>query len=153
MVGLEAGDATELAHAVLFSPDLFPKVFLCLDGGSKHALRASSVAMRDQVDGCIEVVASPEEGFTGADLSRALLRWPRVRDLALLNVGKAAVDIPWTAAARGQLQPLSTASLAGLTSLTIREVGNAHACPNSRAPIPLLSHCRGQAASCHLHTS
>ncbi|KAG1671538.1 hypothetical protein FOA52_011258 [Chlamydomonas sp. UWO 241] len=65
--------------------------------------------MRAQVDGCIKVVASPAS-FTAAELAIALLNWPAVRDLTLLGVSDASV-----------LASLSTASLAGLTSLTVRQ--------------------------------
>jgi hypothetical protein len=68
--------------------------------------------MRSQVDGAVEVhvVTSPSSG--AYDLAAALLRWPAMRELTLLNVSVAT-----------DLAPLSTASLAGLTSLTVREVG------------------------------
>ncbi|KAG1657786.1 hypothetical protein FOA52_012864 [Chlamydomonas sp. UWO 241] len=62
--------------------------------------------MRGQVDASIVVVASPSSGFSAAQLIHALSNWPGVRDLTL-----GASD----------LQPLATASLAGLTSLTVRQ--------------------------------
>jgi hypothetical protein len=78
-------------------------------------MRLVSKGMRSQVDAAVQVVASPSSGASTKDLASALLRWPAVRELTLLNVGDATT-----------LAPLSTASLAGLTSLTVRqEVGTA----------------------------
>jgi hypothetical protein len=116
-----AGSA--LYHAVLFSPDLSLELWPSLDRTSKVALRCVSRAMRSQVDASIEVVASPSSGFTAAELTAVLLRWPSVRDLTLLAVSGA------------ELAPLATASVAGLTSLTVRQVGrmgawHAHADPS-----------------------
>jgi hypothetical protein len=108
-------------HAVLLSPDLFGELFPWLDRTSKAALRCVSRAMRSQVDGSIKVVASPASGFSPDSLTAALVRWPAVRDLTLLAVTGAA---SWHAQA--SLQPLATASLAGLTSLTVRQVGTTH---------------------------
>jgi hypothetical protein len=45
-----------------------------------------SSAMRRLVDGSMEVVAIPSEGFSPDALSSAMLRWPRTIDLTL-NVG------------------------------------------------------------------
>jgi hypothetical protein len=107
------GDDTANAHAVLLSEDLFSQaLWRWLDVDSKAALRGVSKQMRSQVDGSITRVASPRQGFVAADLTIALLAWPALRHLTLLNVGSGA-----------DLAPLSTASLAGLTSLTVREVG------------------------------
>jgi hypothetical protein len=104
---------TEIAHSVIFSPDLWPQhLWRWMDRSSKAAMRCVSVALRDQVDACIEVVASPEAGFTAEQLESALLRWPGVVDLTLLCVSSAS-----------SLVPLATSSLAGLKSLTVREVG------------------------------
>jgi hypothetical protein len=83
---------------------------------AKAALRGVSSAMRRQVDGSIEVVASPASGFSPDALSSVLLRWPRATDLTLLNVGGSA-----------DLAPLATTALARLTSLTVRQVGGHHA--------------------------
>ncbi|KAG1661153.1 hypothetical protein FOA52_002528 [Chlamydomonas sp. UWO 241] len=52
----------------------------------------------------------PVTGFTAVQLDSALIRWPGVVDLALLCVSSGEA-----------LRPLSTASLAGLKSLTVRE--------------------------------
>jgi hypothetical protein len=111
----EAEAATASAHAVLFSLDLWVVLWASLDRGSKVALRGVSGAMRRQVDASIEVVASPASGFSADALTAALLRWPAVHHLTLLAV-KIASD----------LAPLATASLSGLTSLTVRQVGAAH---------------------------
>jgi hypothetical protein len=135
--------ATEVFHSVLFSPDLWPQqLWQHLDCGSKRALRATSVAMREQVDACIVMVVSPRAaalepstpGFTGDELgcgprssalslvaSRgALVRWPGMRDLVLLGVRYDAAR---------RLQPLTTTTLVGLKSLTLRQVGlHAHVC-------------------------
>ncbi|KAG1673103.1 hypothetical protein FOA52_013173 [Chlamydomonas sp. UWO 241] len=81
-----------------------------LDANSKVALRVVSKGMRSLVDGAVQVVASPRSGASAIDLTSALLRWPGVRDLTLLHVSSAT-----------DLTPLSTASLAGLTSLTVRQ--------------------------------
>lgn len=73
----EDAHATAVAHAVLFSPDLWPQLlWQCLDRSSKRALRGVSVAMRDQVDGCITAVASPVPQFSDAELSRAVVHIP-----------------------------------------------------------------------------
>jgi hypothetical protein len=107
--------ATASAHAVLFSLDLWVVLWPSLDHDSKVALRGVSSAMRRQVDAFIEVVASPASGFSPDALTAALLRWPAVHHLTLLAVGGAS-----------DLAPLATASLSGLTSLTVRQVGAAH---------------------------
>jgi hypothetical protein len=103
---------TANAHAVLFSLDLWLELWRWLDRDSKAALRGVSIAMRGQVDGSIEVVASPACGFSPDALSTALLLWPRVTHLTLLAVSDA-----------DDLTPLATTALARLTSLTVREVG------------------------------
>ncbi|KAG1677658.1 hypothetical protein FOA52_010441 [Chlamydomonas sp. UWO 241] len=72
--------------------------------------------MRILVDGSITRVASPKQGFVAADLTVALLAWPAVRHLTLLNVDSTAV-----------LAPLSTASLTGLKSLIVRQAPQAGA--------------------------
>jgi orotidine-5'-phosphate decarboxylase len=112
---VDEAQATMAAHLVLFSPDLWAQqLWQWLDRCSKRALRATSVAMREQVDGAIVFVASPEERrLYNRELKRALVLWPGVRDLAL-NACTASIDV---------LQPLTT-MLAGLTSLVIREVGS-----------------------------
>ncbi|KAG1654773.1 hypothetical protein FOA52_008347 [Chlamydomonas sp. UWO 241] len=103
--------ATAVSHAVLFSHDLWrDQLWQWLDCGSKRALRATSVEMHDQVDAAVTALASPEAGFTADELSRALVRWPGVRDLALLGVCDVVCMLP-----------LSTTSLPRLTRLTIRE--------------------------------
>ncbi|KAG1675160.1 hypothetical protein FOA52_003383 [Chlamydomonas sp. UWO 241] len=103
--------ATASAHAVLFSLDLCLELWPWLDRGSNAALRGVSSAMRRQVDGLIEMVASPESGFTPGALSSALLRFARTTHLTLFNVGGAS-----------DLAPLATTTaLARLTSLTVRE--------------------------------
>jgi hypothetical protein len=108
-----AADTTS-AHAVLFSDDLVAyELWQRLDRASKVALRGVSRRMRNQVDGAVKVVVGPSLGANANQLRSALLRWPGVRDLTLLDVGCAA-----------SLAPLSTASLAGLTILTVREVGH-----------------------------
>jgi hypothetical protein len=119
--------ATSVAHEVLFSPDLWPQqLWRFLDRESKRSLRGVSRGMRIQVDAAIEVVSSPTAGFTASDLSRALALFPGMRDLTLLNVSSAAC-----------MQPLATASLAALTSLTLRQVGG---CVHGRAPTPCTPH-------------
>jgi hypothetical protein len=106
-------DADEAASAVLLSPDLFPELFQFLDRGSKAALRCASRAMCSLVDGSIETVASPlETGFSDISLIATLARCPRVHDLTLLYVGSTS-----------DLASLATTSLAGLKSLTVRQVG------------------------------
>ncbi|KAG1661155.1 hypothetical protein FOA52_002530 [Chlamydomonas sp. UWO 241] len=103
--------ATEIAHSVLYSPDLWPQhLWRWLDRGSKAVLRCVSVDMRKQVDPCVAFVSSPEAGFTAEQLESALVRWPRMVALSLLGVSSGEA-----------LRPLSTASLAGLKSLTVRE--------------------------------
>jgi hypothetical protein len=105
--------ASASAHAVLFSQDLWLVLWPSLDAPAKAALRGVCSAMRRQVDGSIEVVASPRSGFSAAGLTGAMRRWPRVIHLTLhLGVGDAA----------STLQPLATAMLTRLQSLTVREV-------------------------------
>ncbi|KAG1665297.1 hypothetical protein FOA52_015874 [Chlamydomonas sp. UWO 241] len=115
MAALEASMAAPLAgsascHAVLSSPDLWLVLWPSLDRVSKVALRGVSKGMRSQVDASIKVVASPASGFSPSALSAALVHWHAVHDLKLLAVSGAA-----------DLAPLATASLAGLTSLTVRQ--------------------------------
>ncbi|KAG1671133.1 hypothetical protein FOA52_005385 [Chlamydomonas sp. UWO 241] len=99
------------AHMVIFSEDLFSEaVWPKLDRASKAALRGVCVAMRKLVDGSIKVVSSPASGASAGELARALVRWPRVKDLTLLGVRGGS-----------SLQALSTATLPGLESLTVRE--------------------------------
>ncbi|KAG1679540.1 hypothetical protein FOA52_011142 [Chlamydomonas sp. UWO 241] len=103
--------AAQSAHAVLLSEDLMQnQLWRWLDADSKAAMRLVSKLMRSLVDGAVKVVSSPSTGATANDLSSALLRWPGVRDLTLLDV--RATD----------LSPLSTTSLASLTSQTVRQV-------------------------------
>ncbi|KAG1679521.1 hypothetical protein FOA52_011122 [Chlamydomonas sp. UWO 241] len=98
-------------HAVLLCEDLVrQQLWRWLDADSKTALRLVCKVMRSLVDGAVQVVASPSSGASAPDLAAALRRWPAVRDLTLLNVSGAT-----------DLSPLSTATLAGLTSLTVRE--------------------------------
>jgi hypothetical protein len=115
-VATEEADAaleSASAHAVLLSQDLWHQhLWRWLDADAKAALRVVSKGMRSQVDAAVEVVASPSTGAYENQLRSALLRWPAVRELTLLNVRDATA-----------LAPLSTASLAGLTSLTVRQVG------------------------------
>ncbi|KAG1655490.1 hypothetical protein FOA52_008961 [Chlamydomonas sp. UWO 241] len=66
--------------------------------------------MRSQVDASIQVVASPVSGFSPDALSAALVRWSGMRDLTLFAV--SGTD---------DLAPLATASLTGLTSLTVSQ--------------------------------
>jgi hypothetical protein len=114
-------------HAVLFSLDLWVELLWpCLDIGSKRALRIVSRAMRDQVDGAVTRVASAASG--AADLASTLARWHGVVDLTLRNVSSGA-----------DLAPLSTASLAGLTRLVVRQVGHAWARMAHAAP-PVTRH-------------
>ncbi|KAG1676635.1 hypothetical protein FOA52_008764 [Chlamydomonas sp. UWO 241] len=70
--------------------------------------------MRDQVDVAVQVVASPASGASSNELGLSLVRWPRIVDLTLLAVGDAS-----------DLAPMSTASLASLTHLTIRQAPQA----------------------------
>jgi hypothetical protein len=104
------------AHEVLFDEDLLAQqLWPFLDAATKAALRGVCSTMRSQVDGAITRVGSPSSGFSAADLTTALRLWPGVRDLTLLGVqGQDASN----------LQPLATASLAGLTTLSIRQVGS-----------------------------
>ncbi|KAG1673876.1 hypothetical protein FOA52_012901 [Chlamydomonas sp. UWO 241] len=102
-------DSTAAYHAVLFSPDLAPKLLSSLDRASKVALRCVNKAMRSQVDASIVVVASPASGFSPVALSAALVRWGGMHDLTLL------------AASGTDLAPLATATLAGLTNVTVRQ--------------------------------
>ncbi|KAG1666567.1 hypothetical protein FOA52_000534 [Chlamydomonas sp. UWO 241] len=104
--------AAAASAAVLFSPDLWMVLWPSLDRAGKVALRSVNRAMRGQVDGSIKVVASPATGFSAVALSAALRLWPRTRELTLLGVSDTSV-----------LAPLATASLAGLTSLTVRQMG------------------------------
>ncbi|KAG1675592.1 hypothetical protein FOA52_014180 [Chlamydomonas sp. UWO 241] len=97
--------------AVLFSPDLWPVLWPSLHASTKRALRGVCSAMRQQVDAAIVVVASSRAGFSPAELTGAITRWPGVRHLTLLGVCDAA----------STLAPLATASLADLESLTVRE--------------------------------
>ncbi|KAG1670670.1 hypothetical protein FOA52_010945 [Chlamydomonas sp. UWO 241] len=107
----QAADAFA-AHAVLFFADLFMSLWPWLDRASKQALRCVNGAMRSQVDASIKVVTSPSSRFSAAQLIHALSNWPGVRDLTLLGVSGDS-----------DLQPLATVSLAGLTSLTVRQAG------------------------------
>jgi hypothetical protein len=77
-----------------------------LDADAKAALRVVSKGMRSQVDSAVGVVASPSSSASANDRPPALA----CRARTLLNVSDATA-----------LAPLSTASLAGLTSLTVRE--------------------------------
>ncbi|KAG1664764.1 hypothetical protein FOA52_013616 [Chlamydomonas sp. UWO 241] len=86
--------------------------------------------MRNQLDSAIAVVTSSEAGFTAEHLKSALVRWPNATHLALLGVSSAA-----------DLAPLTTASLAGLTSLTIRKDG----------PLPRVAGLASQTACVHGH--
>ncbi|KAG1679516.1 hypothetical protein FOA52_011117 [Chlamydomonas sp. UWO 241] len=92
-------------HAVLLFEDL-----RWLDADSKAALRLVCKGARSLVDGAVQVVASSSWGASANDLASALLRWPAIRELTLLNVSSAT-----------DLSPLTTATLSGLTSLTVRE--------------------------------
>ncbi|KAG1654147.1 hypothetical protein FOA52_006694 [Chlamydomonas sp. UWO 241] len=130
-----------MSNEVLFSLDLWAQqLWRWLDRDAKVALRSVSQAMRSQVDGSIQVVVSPSAGCSGDELALALTRWPCVRHLTLLNVSGAS-----------DLAPLSTASLAGLASLTVREAAHAEAwdmqAPSSTAAVTLrvldLSGCVG----------
>jgi hypothetical protein len=68
--------------------------------------------MKAQVDGAVTRVASAPLGASFDELASALVRWHGIEDLFLLNVINAS-----------DLAPLSTASLAGLTRLVVRQVG------------------------------
>ncbi|KAG1666690.1 hypothetical protein FOA52_013602 [Chlamydomonas sp. UWO 241] len=96
-------------HAVLFSEDLLVELWPWLDAPTKAALRGVCSAMRRQVDGSIVGVASPGYGFTAADLTAALRNWHGVTGLTLHVFND------------NNLEPLATASLTRLTSLTLRE--------------------------------
>jgi hypothetical protein len=115
-----------------------------LGRASKVALRCVSVAMRSLVDASVEVVASPGLGFSAAELTAALVRWPGVRDLTLLAVSDAGVM-----SGAAQLQPLATASLAGLTSLTVRQVGALHALSMPCSRCMAVGFCRPCCTACH----
>ncbi|KAG1664750.1 hypothetical protein FOA52_004758 [Chlamydomonas sp. UWO 241] len=103
----EAEHAT--ANAVLKSPDLLSKFWPWLDPSSKASLRVVCRELRSHVDGLVRVAMGV--GFSAQQLSAALIRWPHVHDLTLMGITGAS------------LRPLTTASLAGLTSLTLREAG------------------------------
>jgi hypothetical protein len=110
-------DAFVSAHEVLCSEDLFAtRLFPCLDGASKRALRGVSHAMRRLIDALVTVVASSSAGASSDQLRSALFRWPCVRHLTLLNVSSA-----------DEMVPLSTTTVTGMESLTVRQVGRAHA--------------------------
>ncbi|KAG1656423.1 hypothetical protein FOA52_009638 [Chlamydomonas sp. UWO 241] len=99
------------AHAVLLSEDLLhQQLWRWLDADAKASLRVVNKRMRSLVDGAVQVLATPSSGASANDLNSALLRWPAVRNLTLFHVSSTT-----------DLTPLSTASLAGLTSLTVRE--------------------------------
>jgi hypothetical protein len=121
--------AASVVLEVLSSPDLWcQKLWPRLDRDSKRALRlAFDGAIRLAVDGAVVAVASPAEGFSKEGLSRALALFPGVRDLTLLRSEPSS------------LAPLTTASLAGLTSLTVREVG-LHGRRRNAHPIMLAWH-------------
>ncbi|KAG1659809.1 hypothetical protein FOA52_002145 [Chlamydomonas sp. UWO 241] len=82
-----------------------------LDRASKVAMRCVSRTMRSLVDASIEALSSPASGFSPDALTAALVRWSGVHDLTLLKVSSTA-----------DLVPLATASLSGLTNLTVRQV-------------------------------
>ncbi|KAG1679527.1 hypothetical protein FOA52_011128 [Chlamydomonas sp. UWO 241] len=99
------------AHADLLSEDLLhQQLWRWLDADAKAAMRVVCKGMCSLVDGAVQVVSSPRSGASAGDLASALLRWPAVEGLTLLCV-RGAID----------MSPLSTATLAGLTSLTVRE--------------------------------
>jgi hypothetical protein len=110
----DAAITSTSTRAVFLSLDLWGVLFPCLplDRSSKRALRSVCKTMRRLVDGSIVAVATPDGGATAGELRRALACWPAVEDLTLLNVSSAS-----------DLAPLATASLDGLTSLTVRQVG------------------------------
>ncbi|KAG1661098.1 hypothetical protein FOA52_012087 [Chlamydomonas sp. UWO 241] len=105
----EQDATTASAHAVLFSSNLWFEMWPWLDRGSKQALRCVCRPMRSQVDGSI-TRASRSSGVSAAKLTRALVRWPGIVDLTLMNVRSGS-----------DLRPLCTASLACLTSLAVRQ--------------------------------
>ncbi|KAG1657720.1 hypothetical protein FOA52_011982 [Chlamydomonas sp. UWO 241] len=124
----EAAAATALYHAVLLSPGLFwLGLFPCLDRSSKVALRGVCGALRRQVDGAIQVLASPVAGFSPDALTAALVRWPAMKDLTLvMAVSSSASD----------LAPLATTTRAGLKNLAVHQ-----ACPDhlgADKPLPAL---------------
>jgi hypothetical protein len=60
---VDEAQATMVAHLVLFSPDLWAQqLWQWLDRCSKRAPRATSVAMREQVDGAIVFVSPARSG-------------------------------------------------------------------------------------------
>ncbi|KAG1655125.1 hypothetical protein FOA52_012543 [Chlamydomonas sp. UWO 241] len=122
----------ETAHAVLFSEDLWvSELWRWLDRGSKVALRGVSRAMQRQVDGAVEVVASPACGFSAIQLSHALGLWPAVKHLILLGMSDGR-----------DLEPLAMTAVAGLRSLTIREAPHDaadRAPPPPRPPWPMMT--------------
>ncbi|KAG1675855.1 hypothetical protein FOA52_001512 [Chlamydomonas sp. UWO 241] len=110
-----AAHATASAHAVFFSLYHWLELWPWLDRDSKAALRGVSISMRRQVDGSIQVVASPASDFSPDALTSVLLRWPRTTYLTLLNM-RGADD----------LAPLATTTaLARFTSLTVRQAPRA----------------------------
>jgi hypothetical protein len=143
----EADAALESASAreqVLFSEDLWTQqLWRWLDPDAKAALRAVSKGMRIQVDWAVEVLASRSSGASANELRSALLRWPAVRELTLLNVSDATA-----------LAPLSTASLAGLTFR--QKVGTAmrmeaHPMHGRMARTPSLTPASSHASDAWLH--
>ncbi|KAG1653894.1 hypothetical protein FOA52_013777 [Chlamydomonas sp. UWO 241] len=115
--------ATAAYHGVLFSQDLWTlQLFPLLHRASKVVLRCVNKNMCSQVDASIEVVASPVSGSSPDALSAALVRWSGMHDLTLLAVKDA------------DLVPLATASLAGLTSLTVRQAD-----PDGDLDVPMFS--------------
>ncbi|KAG1673678.1 hypothetical protein FOA52_010546 [Chlamydomonas sp. UWO 241] len=116
---MQAPHAQAAQDAVLVSEDLWrEQLWQWL-----AALRFVSRGMCSKVDGAVQVVASPRTGASANDLASALLRWPSVRDLNLLNVSDASA-----------LSPLSTASLSKLTSFTVRQAPAAAADGAARPP-------------------
>jgi hypothetical protein len=133
----EEADAFASAHAVLLSEDLFASgVWPCLDGSAsaKRALRVVCHAIRRQVDALVSVVASPSSapaaaglphlsGVSSDEVSRALERFPCVRELTLFNVSSDDM-----------LASLNTTKVPGLESLVLRQVCGAHAWAQTTDP-------------------
>jgi hypothetical protein len=76
------------------------------------------MAMRSQVDGAVQVLSSPSSGASAYALCLALMRFPGVVDLTLLHVSDASAPAPLSTA-----RLYASSSLAGLTRLTVRQVG------------------------------
>jgi hypothetical protein len=116
----ELAAALAAPQSVLFTPLLGDLLWPWLDRSSKVALRGVCRDMRREVAASIKDVTSPASGFSADTLKAVLEASPVVRYLFLHMVGAPA------------LEPLATATMPGLQSLSVREVGSAHGCTDVR---------------------